>query len=107
LLWHSRRLDAVATELGVRPLSDFASGDDMILGEVLQWFPPHDALRTTERLLQPDAAGCFPSAVVSDLTRLRDALRLACSEGVPFCLLVREGSCASGFEMDQRKGSFF
>jgi hypothetical protein len=107
LLWHSQRLDAIALELGVRPLSDFASGDDMIPGEVLEWFPPYDALQTTEQLLQTSEVNSLSSDVVSDFTRLRDALRLACSENVPFCLLLREGSSTSGFEMDQRKGSFF
>src|SRR5580658_8647326 len=36
LLRHSRQLDETATRLGIRPLSEFASGDDMIWGEKLQ-----------------------------------------------------------------------
>jgi hypothetical protein len=106
-LRHSRQLDEIAARLGVRPLSEFASGDDMIWGESLCWFSPDDALRTTERLLQTDVTASLPSAVVSDLTHIRDSLRLACSKSVKFCFLVREGTSASGPEMERRKGSFF
>jgi hypothetical protein len=106
LLWHSRHLDATAAQLSVRPLSEFASGDDLIRGEELRWFSAEDGLRTVERLMQPDAAASFSADVVSDLSRLRDALRLACSQGVRFCLLLREGSGTSGYEMGQRRGSF-
>jgi hypothetical protein len=107
LLWHSRVLDEIATACGVTPLSAFASGDDLVPGEELHWFDSGDALRTTERLLDADVAAALPVAVVADLERLRDALRLAVERGVRFCLLVREGSFASGWEMDLRKGSFF
>jgi len=106
LLSHSRRLDAAAAQFGVQPLSEFASGDDMIRDEKLCWFSAEDGLRTVERLTQPDVTS-FPTEVISDLVRLRDALRLACAKEVQFCLLLREGSFASGQEMDQRRGSFF
>lgn len=107
LLWHSRALDEIAVRCGVTPLSAFASGDDLVAGEESQWFAPGDALRTAERLLEADVAESLPAGVVSDLERLRDALRLAGAAGVRFCLLVREGSFASGHEMSVRKGSFF
>ena len=107
LVWHSRALDEIAVQCGVTPLSAFASGDDLVVGEVLQWFEPADALRTVERLLEADVAVSLPVGVVSDLERLRDALRLASAAGVRFCLLVREGSFANGHEMSVRKGTFF
>ena len=72
----------------VTPLSAFASGDDLVAGEELQWFAPEDALRTAARLLETDEAAALPA-------------------GVRFCLLVREGSFAIGHEMSARKGSFF
>lgn len=106
-LQHSRQLDKIAAEVGVRPLSEFSSGDDLMFGEVLCWFSPEDALRTVERLLQADIITSFPSTVVSDLTHIRDALRLACSQSVKFCFLLREGTSACGLEMERRKGSFF
>ena len=106
-LQHSRMLDEIATRIGVQPLSEFASGDDLIRGESLHWFQPENALRTTERLLQTDISATLPSTVVSDLTRIRDALRLACSQSVKFCFLIREGASTSGLEMERRKGSFF
>jgi hypothetical protein len=106
-LRHSRELDEIGTRLGVRPLSEFASGDDMVRGEKLQWFPPEEALKSVERLLQPDTQRSLSPAVVSDLAHIRDALRSACSQSVKFCFLLREGSSASGLEMERRKGSFF
>lgn len=106
-LRHSKKLDEIAARLGVQPLSKFASGDDMIWGESLNWFSPEDALQTLERLLQTDVSNALPSAVVSDLTHIRDSLRLASSKSLKFCLLIREGTSASGMEMERRKGSFF
>lgn len=106
-LRHSRQLDEIATRLGVHPLSEFASGDDMVRGEKLQWFPPEEALKTVECLLQSNGQTSLTPAVLSDLTRFRDALRSACSQSAKFCFLLREGSSASGLEMERRKGSFF
>jgi hypothetical protein len=64
-LRHSRQLDEIATRIGVRPLSDFASGDELIRGEVSLWFSAEDALKTIERLLQVDISATLPTAVVS------------------------------------------
>ncbi len=107
LLWHSRQLDAIAARHGVRPLSEFASGDDLIPGEELRWFPCTEALLTVDCLLAHAGAEDFSVKLVSDLTRLREGLRLADAKGIRFCLLLREGSVTSGWEMSQRKGSFF
>jgi len=107
LLWHSRALDEVAVQCGVTPLSAFASGDDLIRGELVCWFEAAEGLRTTERLLEADVAGTLSTGVVTDLERLRDALRRASDQGIRFGLLVREGSYASGHEMSLRRGSFF
>jgi hypothetical protein len=107
LLWHSRALDEAATRSGVTPLSAFLSGDDLIPGEELRWFTPDDALRTAERLQEPDVAATLPAGVIADLERLRDALGRASGQGIRFCLLIREGSVTSGHEMSVRKGSFF
>jgi hypothetical protein len=106
-LKHSRQLDEIAGRIGVRPLSEFASGDDLVPGEQLQWFLAQDALQTIEKLLNTEVVAEMPAAVASDLTHIRDSLRLACSHGVKFCFLIREGLSASGIEMDKRKGSFF
>jgi hypothetical protein len=103
----TRALDKIAARYGVTPLSSFASGDDLVVGEELHWFAPEDALRTAERLLEADVTESLPVGVAADLERLRDALRPASAAGVRFCLLVREGSLASGHQMGVRKGSFF
>jgi hypothetical protein len=107
LLRHSRALDEAAARCGVTPLSAFASGDDLIPGETLTWFDPADALRTTERLLASDALAALPAGVAADLGLLRDSLGRASGQGIRFCLLLREGSFASGHEMSVRRGSFF
>lgn len=106
-LQHSRQLDEIASRNDVRPLSKFASGDDLVRGEVLNWFSPGEALQTVERLLQVDVTSTLPVPVVSDLEKMRDALRLASSKSIKFCFLLREGTSASGMEMERRKGSFF
>jgi hypothetical protein len=106
LLWHTRQLDDIAAKLGARPLSDFASGDDMILGERLRWFDAQPALETVSRLQECPEAAAFPAELKSDLKCLREALASACLKQIQFCLLLREGSFASGLEMDRRKGSF-
>ena len=107
LLNHSRRLDEIATELGLIPLSEFASGDDMIHGEKLTWFDPTEALRTTERMLEVEVAATLPVEVVEDLEKLRHALARSSAQGIRFCLLIREGRSVSGAEMDARQGNFF
>lgn len=107
LLGHSRALDDLAKQLGVSPLSNFASGDDMIWFERLQWHDPKEALRTTEQLLNSELAKTWSENLISDLNSLQAALAEASKQSVRFCLLLREGSYTSGLEMDRRKGSFF
>ena len=107
LFLHSRQLDELAGQFGVRPLSDFASGDDLVRGEVLQWYSADDALRTLDRLLLSDATASLPSSVCSDLSLIREALNMAVSTNTRFCFLLREGSAMSGAELDKRQGSFF
>jgi hypothetical protein len=107
LLEHSHSLDEIAKQLGAAPLSEFATGDDMVCFEKPNWHEPTEALRTTQRLLNSEAAKAFPEDLRSDLKALEDALAEACRQNVRFGLLLREGSSASGLEMDRRKGSFF
>ena len=49
----------------------------------------------------------FSEDLISDLLRLQDTLKETASHGARFCLPLRDGFYASGFEMDRRKGSFF
>lgn len=107
LLWHSRALDETASRLGVTPLSDFASGDPLILGESQSWFSASDLLATTEALLADESVAILPAPVVSDLAKLRDAMRLASDRGTRTSLHLREGNSASFHEMEMRGGSYF
>ena len=68
---------------------------------------PKRRCRLLEKLILRSKGSRFPKDLVSDLTALRDALKSASEKGVRFCLLLREGSTASGNEMSLRKGSFF
>jgi hypothetical protein len=107
LLWHSRDLDQLSDFLSLPRLSSFASGDDLVRGEELQFFDPKDALPTLEKMLTRSKASRFSKQLVADLTSLRDALQSASEKQVRFCFILREGSTASGQEMSLRKGSFF
>lgn len=107
ILWHSRLLDDLAARLAVRPISDFASGDDLVLFEKLQWFAPGPALETVNRIRECDTANSFPEELRVDLEAMATALASAQAKEVQFCFLIREGSSTSGIEMSARKGSFF
>ena len=106
LLLHSRHLDALAKGRGVRELSEFASGDDWITGETVQWHVSQEGLKTVESLMALEA-GKLSTDVVSDLALLECALRSASEKDIRFCLLLREGTSVSGLELDRRMGSFF
>lgn len=107
LLANSRALDQIAFELGVTPLSEFASGDPLIAGETTAMFDAAPALLTVDALLGAEITRMLGEPVVSDLTRLRAALALAQEQGVRFSLHLRQGNTASGYEMDMRRGSYF
>lgn len=107
ILWNSKLLDEKSKELGVSLLSEFASGDDLVRGEQLCWFCAGKGLSTLERLTKVEVISAFPADVVVELTLMRDALRMASSQNVEFCLLLRSGSTASAQEMERRQGSFF
>lgn len=107
LLWHTRDMDELAEFLSVRPLSAFASGDDLIVGEEVKFHDPNEAVPTVEKLLSRSKKSRFPKELIADLTKLHEALQSAAQKDVRFCLILREGARASGHEMSFRKGSFF
>ncbi len=107
LLWASRRLDEIAEQMEVPPLSSFASGDPLIQGEAGTLYDARDGLASAEVLLAAAMEVGLGAKVEADLTKLRDALRLAAEKGVQFCLHLREGNSASGHEMEVRGGSYF
>lgn len=107
LLWNSAQLDAIAASAGRIPLSRFVSGDPLIYSETGTLFDTDDALATVKTLVEHNSVTCLGTKVVADLKKLRDALALAQEQGVKFSLHVREGNTVSGYEMDQRRGSYF
>lgn len=107
LLWASRRLDEIAEQMGVPPLSAFASGDPLIQGEAGTLYDARAGLASAEELLAAAMETGLGAKVEADLEKLRDALRLAAEQGIRFSLHVREGRSASGAEMARRGGSYF
>ncbi len=81
----SGRLDAMALEAGLTPLSDFESPDPLDTHELPLWHPPEAALPTVEHLLARLDPG---TALHRHLVSLRDALRAAGEKGAKFYLLV-------------------
>ena len=107
LLWNSHALDEIAVSLRVTPLCDFVSGDPLRAGEMHDMFEARDALTTCEALLNAETTARLGAQLLSDLSKLRDALIIANESGVQFSLHLREGSSVSGQEMDLREGSYF
>lgn len=85
-LYHeSARLDAIAREAGLPPLSEFESPDPLDTHELPVWHPPEAALPTVEHLL----ARLDPAIpLYRHLAYLRAALRAAGEKGARFYLLV-------------------
>ena len=81
----SGRLDAMAREAGLTPLSDFESPDPLDTHELPVWHPPEAALPTVEHLL----ARLDPAIPLHrHLEYLQDALRAAGEKGAKFYFLV-------------------
>ena len=102
-------LDTLARERGLEPLSAFGFADDME-GEPVVWHDAGRGLETVSGLLaalrQEPSRVDDAASVIDDLERIETSLQSARRLGVPFCLLLRRGSTASGAEMDARQGYF-
>jgi len=106
---HCTDLDALALEAGLAPLSHFGFADDLS-GAIVTWHDADQGLKTCSGLLkvlrQQPSRWKDTAAVIDDLARMEVCLQNACRLQVPFCLLLRHGSTASGHEMDVRQGYF-
>lgn len=106
------RLDDLATQAGVAPLSSFGFSDDL-LNQQPQWSDLADGLRTLSALLarlrEPESARPFDPITISDLQTLAAALEKAQQRQRRFCLVLRHGTddFISGVEMQKRQGSFW
>lgn len=107
LLWNSRRLDEICVELGVTPLSAFASEDPLFKRDAAVLFDAMDGLITVEALIEAGERYSFSAKLSSDLNKLRNALRKASDKHIRFSLHLREGNTASTPEMEARGGSYF
>lgn len=94
------RLDALAREAGLPPLSRFESHDVIETGEPPVWHQPAAALPTVEYLLtRVDPA----RRVRRDLEHVRAALRSAADHGARFYLLVHSRADMTNAEIAARR----
>jgi len=104
LLQHSRALDALCAAHGVRRIGEFVSDDDFFDKSGPTWYPAGEGLATFRALLEDSASHPAVQAAVNDLEAIRDRLLSAHSQGIQFCLLLRDVQCTNAMEWDQRKG---
>jgi hypothetical protein len=96
----SGRLDALARDAGLPPLSDFESPDVLDTREPPIWHRPEAALPTVEHLL----AHVDPRLKVHrDLRHVHAALRSANEKGVSFYLLLKTLSGVTNAEIEARR----
>ncbi|MHC4103838.1 MAG: hypothetical protein ACYSR9_02770 [Planctomycetota bacterium] len=107
-----QRLDRIAAERNLVPISVFGFNDDWEDEEV-QWHEPNKGLKSVQGLLDalrqnPELLDKLP-VVIADLERIKTALEKANSRGIPFCFILRKGTDGDvvPLEMDCRKGSFW
>jgi hypothetical protein len=96
----SGRLDGLAREAGLPPLSDFESPDVLDTREAPIWHRPETALPTLEHLL---ARVDSRQAVHRDLQHVHTALRLATERGARFYLLLHTMSGMTNAEIQARR----
>ena len=104
------KLDAIAIEAEVEPLSNFGFNDDM-RGEILVWHDAAIGLTSVEAILK--RARSEPglirdqARVVVDLERIGEALRKAMDNEIRFCLLFRTSNATNAREWERRRGTAF
>ncbi|MES2948934.1 MAG: hypothetical protein V4858_10380 [Pseudomonadota bacterium] len=104
LLQHSRALDALAMESGLKRIGEFVSDDDFFDKSDPKWHSARDGLATIDALLQQHSSHPSVLAAKQDLTCIRERLKFAESNGIQFCLLLRDFRSTNGMEWEQRKG---
>lgn len=99
------RLDALARELHLTPLSNFGFGDDQFRQRPL-WRSVQEGIRLVAKLAEHPS---LSAATRADLRALMASMQKAAEMDAEFVLLVRYGSdkFISGVEMDRREGSFW
>jgi hypothetical protein len=96
----SGRLDALACDAGLPPLSDFESPDVLDTREAPIWHRPETALPTIEHLL---ARMDSRLPVHLDLQHVHTALRSASEKGARFYLLLKTMSGITNAELEARR----
>ena len=114
---HCEKLDRLADRIGTHRLSSFGFNDDF-RGETLTWHPAGVGLRSVTDLLghlgqlpvsgnsDDDVDGNL-TELAADLGRFESALRSAAERKVKFCLVLLAETGSSGWEHDNREGSFY
>ena len=104
------RLDLLAGELGLTPISAFGFNDDLA-GETVEWHAADSALATFQALAAAVAQSperfLKPNKLQKELSAVVDALQKAREKNIRFCLLLRIGDSTSVQEWEVRKGTCF
>jgi hypothetical protein len=101
-----RRLDRLAVDSGVSPVSAFGYADDL-RGDTLAWHDPRSGLETVSALIKALDPGGADGKLVEELSNIRDALQIAVEKGAKFCFILRSGDGTNAQEHMLRKGTFF
>jgi hypothetical protein len=101
-----RRLDELAAEQGIAPLSSFGFADDL-RGEPVTWHEPRAGIEAISRLLSEIDAGGADTVLARELEAIRGALETTAGKGAKFALILRSGDGTNAREHALRAGSFF
>ena len=96
----SGRLDAIAREAGLPPLSEFESADVLDTREAPVWHRPETALPTVEHLLARVAPD---TPLHDDLRQVHAALRSASERRARFYLLLNTWAGMTNAELEARR----
>jgi hypothetical protein len=100
LYTESARLDALAAEAGLPPLSSFESHDVIETGEPPRWFQPAEALPTLRHLLASVEPG---SRLQGELAYVQETLQIAVEAGARFYFLVHTRAGFTNAEIHARR----
>jgi hypothetical protein len=88
-------LDAIATQKGVRPPSEFVVRDGDSTSRFFVWHLPDEGVRTVSAVLtalRADVDSPSSQQLVNDLQEAESALREAMQVATPFCFVIRSGA---------------
>lgn len=110
-----KQLDDIVCNVGLKPLSSFGFGDDMILNDVeVCWHKPDDCLKTVRYLIKyieetTNISLINVQELLEDLKQWEIALFNALKENILICILliIQSNASRSSVEIEARAGTFW